>query len=279
MEILTSKLEITEFLTGLKKEKKTIGFVPTMGALHKGHLSLIHIAAELCNSVVCSIFVNPTQFTDAKDLEKYPRPIEADIDLLKSSKCDVLFLPSVDEMYAESESWHIDLGYLETILEGKFRPGHYQGVTQIVKKLIDVVQPNYMFMGQKDFQQVLVLEHMIKKCELPVELVMCPIVREDDGLALSSRNIHLDGNQRHLAGWLSKVLHLAQQNFETLSIDRLKAEAWNTLNGVEGIVPEYFEICDAETLLTTPAKTPQNIVALVAAKIGKVRLIDNIILK
>lgn len=279
MEILKSKSALAETLLRLKQENQTVGFVPTMGALHKGHKSLIDIASELTDIVVCSIFVNPTQFTDAKDLEKYPRPIEADISLLESVKCDILFLPSVDEMYAEGETWRIDLDYLENILEGEFRPGHYQGVTQIVKKLIDVVQPDYMFMGQKDYQQVMVIERMIKILDLPVELVMCPIVREDDGLALSSRNVHLSDKDREQAAFLSKTLEYAKQNFSLLSVDKLKDNAMQLLNSVAGVSPEYFEICNAKTLQPETRKENTSLVALVAAKVGNVRLIDNIILK
>jgi len=250
-----------------------------MGALHKGHLSLVKIASEFTDCTVCSIFVNPTQFTDQKDLEKYPRPIEADISLLESCKCDALFLPSVEEMYGETEPWKIDLGYIENILEGKFRPGHYQGVTQIVKKLVDVIQPDYMFMGQKDFQQVMVIDSMIKQLQLPLELVMCPIIRESDGLALSSRNIHLSVKERANALCLSQTLNNTKHNFPNQSIESLKKDAWDTLNSSEGVVPEYFEICDSRTLLPVQSKEAESIVALVAAKVGNTRLIDNIILK
>ncbi|MBC7913477.1 MAG: pantoate--beta-alanine ligase [Pyrinomonadaceae bacterium] len=279
MEIFTSKSAITEFIIQLKHENKTIGFVPTMGALHKGHLSLIEIAAQLTDVVICSIFVNPTQFTDVKDLEKYPRPIKSDIALLESAKCNFLFMPEVSDMYTQGESWNIDLGYLENILEGKFRPGHYQGVTQIVKKLLDVVGPHLMFMGQKDFQQVLVLEKMINKLKLPVEVVMCPIVREANGLALSSRNVHLSTHESEQAGVLSQVLFQTKANFPQHDIEMLKQQAWRILNNTEGLIPEYFEICNALTLLPAQSTDEESIVALVAARVGKTRLIDNIILK
>lgn len=279
MEIVSSKFALTQLLGNLRKENISIGFVPTMGALHEGHLSLIKIAAELTDVVVCSIFVNPTQFNNPKDLEKYPRPIEADINLLKASRCNVLFLPSVDEMYTDNEDWNFELGYLESILEGKFRPGHYQGVTQIVKKLLDAVKPDYMFLGQKDFQQVMVLDYMVKALKMPVELVMCPIVREEDGLALSSRNMHLSFTERNQSLALSKALFHTKENFEKQSIEDLKLDAWSLLANAEGIEPEYFEICDAATLLPVENKDVSSIVALVAAKVGETRLIDNIILK
>lgn len=279
MEILTSKAQLAEALQELRQANKTIGFVPTMGALHAGHMTLVKIAGELTDVVVASIFVNPTQFNNPADLDKYPRPIESDIKLLQQSKCSILFLPEVAEMYTADESWNLDLGYLENTLEGKFRPGHYQGVTQIVKKLLDIAKPDFVFLGQKDFQQVMVLEHMVKALELPSELVMCPIVRDDDGLALSSRNIHLSRIERQQALSLSKALFYVQKHFELLTIDQLKENAWLMLDLAPGVMPEYFEICDSDTLLPTQSKDTRSIIALVAAKVGETRLIDNIILK
>ena len=279
MEILTSKTELALALNHQRKDNNALGFVPTMGALHEGHLSLIKIAKELTDIVVSSIFVNPTQFTNAADLEKYPRPIERDIELLKEAECDFLFLPDVAEMYSSGEQWKIDLGELESVLEGEYRPGHYQGVTQIVKKLLDIIEPDFVFLGQKDFQQVMVLEHMVKSLNIPVELVMCPIIRESDGLAFSSRNIHLEVEERKKALVLSQSLYVVKQRFDELSVEELKRIAWDILSAEQGITPEYFEICDANTLLSINTKEPKNIIALVAAKVGNTRLIDNIILK
>lgn len=279
LKILTSKAELAQALQDLKQQDKTVGFVPTMGALHAGHMTLVKIAAELTDFVIVSIFVNPTQFNNSKDLDRYPRPIDKDISLLTSSRCKILFLPEVEEMYSHNESWNLDLGYLEHILEGEFRPGHYQGVTQIVKKLLDITAPDFVFLGQKDFQQVLVLEHMVKSLKLPAELVMCPIVRDDDGLALSSRNLHLSTAERRQALILSKALFYVQKNFSTQTIDELKSNAWNMLDSAAGVIPEYFEICDAQTLLPATSKEITTIVALVAARVGETRLIDNIILK
>jgi pantoate--beta-alanine ligase len=279
LEILTSKAELALALNHQKKESNALGFVPTMGALHEGHLSLIKIAKEITDIVVASIFVNPTQFTNAVDLEKYPRPIERDIELLKKAECDFLFLPGVAEMYSAGEEWKIDLGELESVLEGKYRPGHYQGVTQIVKKLLDIIEPDFVFLGQKDFQQVMVLVHMVKSLNILVELVMCPIIRESDGLALSSRNIHLDAEERKQALVLSRSLYLVKQRFDEQSVEELKRSAWEILSAEQGVNPEYFEICDANTLLSINSKEAENIIALVAAKVGNTRLIDNIILK
>ncbi|WP_207424554.1 pantoate--beta-alanine ligase [Desertivirga brevis] len=279
MKVFTSKHELSGYLDTLKEKGKIIGFVPTMGALHQGHLSLIEIAARNTDCVVCSIFVNPTQFNDPEDLAKYPRPIDADIAMLEQVNCDVLFLPAVQEMYSGDEQWSIDLGYLERILEGRFRPGHYQGVTQIVKKLFDVVQPNKAFFGQKDFQQVKVIMKMVELYSMPVEIVMCPILREEDGLAMSSRNIHLSPSERVEALALSKTLNSTRENFAIKPISQLQQDAESFLQNSEGVELEYFEICNAETLMPAESKDEAGLVALVAAKVGRTRLIDNIIIK
>lgn len=278
LKIFTSKQELSDHLDKLKGQGKSIGFVPTMGALHMGHLSLIEIAKRLTDVVVCSIFVNPTQFNDPKDLELYPRPIETDTIKLQEANCDILFLPSAAEMYDGTEAWHIDLGYIETILEGRFRPGHYQGVTQIVKKLFDLVLPDKAFFGQKDFQQVKVISKMIEIYKMPVEIVTCPILRENDGLAMSSRNIHLSGTERNQALALSQALLITRDNALLKPLDDIKAKAEEYINNSDGIELEYFEICDADTLLPA-TDTSTSLIALVAAKVGKTRLIDNIIIK
>lgn len=191
----------------------------------------------------------------------------------------MLFLPSVDEMYQPGEKWHIELGYLERILEGASRPGHYQGVTQIVKKLFDLVRPNVAFFGQKDFQQVLVLRKMVESLHIPVELVMCPIVREKDGLALSSRNVHLSEDERSRALVLSAALKMVRDDFGRKTLDELKQEAVSLIASREGVELDYFEIFDAQTLQPATTGREGDMVALVAAKVGNTRLIDNIILK
>jgi len=279
LKIFTLKQDLSAYLLDLKSQGDTVGFVPTMGALHQGHLSLIDIARASCDTVVCSIFVNPTQFNDPKDLEKYPRPVEADIEKLKTEGCDVLFLPSTDEMYAANETWHIDLGYLENILEGEFRPGHYQGVTQIVKKLFDVVTPDKAFFGQKDYQQVMVINKMVEIFKMPVEIIMCPILREADGLAMSSRNIHLSATERKQSLALSQSLLDAKRNFTMSTLEALEQHSAAFLENKEGIKLEYFKICNANTLLPAKSKDEDGLVALVAAKVGATRLIDNIIIK
>jgi pantoate--beta-alanine ligase len=279
LKVFREKKDLSDYLNHLRTPDLAIGFVPTMGALHAGHVSLLKIAGAHSDIVVCSIFVNPTQFNNPGDLEKYPRPIEEDIKILKKNKCDVLFLPDVHEMYTGNEEWHINLGELGNILEAKYRPGHYQGVTQIVKKLLDVVKPDLMFLGQKDFQQYLVIRKMIRVKRLPVKLIMCPIMRDNDGLAMSSRNIHLSGMQRKQALILSQVLNLTKKNFKKKPIQDLKADGFALLNKSEGIKPDYFEICNARDLRALNSKRAKNIIVLIAAYVGNIRLIDNLFLK
>ena len=247
-----------------------------MGALHNGHLSLIRMAQQQCDVVVCSIFVNPTQFNDPRDLEKYPRPIATDIQKLEQANCDILFEPPVTEMYADNEHWHLAIGELEHLLEGASRPGHYQGVTQVVSKLFYIVKPDVAFFGQKDYQQFLVISKMVELLNLPVKLVMCPIAREADGLAMSSRNVHLSVTDRQHALILSKTLNNIKQRFNANAIAELKREAEQAISAEDGVELSYFEIADAETLHPATANS-QHVVALVAAKVGNTRLIDNVV--
>ncbi|SCW87179.1 pantoate--beta-alanine ligase [Mucilaginibacter sp. NFR10] len=275
LKIFSTKNEITDYFN--RKPVKVIGFVPTMGALHKGHLGLIELAKQQSTQVVCSIFVNPTQFNDPKDLEKYPRPITDDIRRLEEVNCDILFNPQVTEMYADNEKWHFDMGDLEYLLEGKFRPGHYQGVTQVVNKLFNIVKPDIAFFGQKDYQQFMVISKMVEVLEMPVKLVMCPIEREPDGLAMSSRNIHLTPYDREHSLILSKALNWVKENFDIKKIDSLQQQAAQMIGSEPGVELEYFEIADGKTLHhATPAS--ETIVALVAARVGKTRLIDNVLI-
>ena len=279
MKIFNTRASLSEFLKKEKADGKKIGFVPTMGALHQGHISLIDLAHKQSDLVVCSIFVNPTQFNDLKDLDRYPRPIDQDIQLLEKAACDVLFLPEVAEMYTAAETWHLALDGLDELLEGLHRPGHYQGVTQIVKKLFDTVEPDFAFFGQKDYQQFLVIEKMVQKLGLNVRLMMCPIIRETDGLAMSSRNVHLNPEERKNALALYQTLNWMKQQFELLSIQELQEQTQKQLLESPGIILEYLEICDGENLQALQSKDVAKIVALVAAKVGQTRLIDNVLLK
>lgn len=279
MKIFNSKQAIHNYLDQLRSLGKTIGFVPTMGALHAGHLSLIEQARKSAEVIVCSIFVNPTQFNDKKDLENYPRPIEDDIRKLEEVKCDILFIPEVDEMYNSSEKWSIELGNLDTVLEGKIRPGHYQGVTQIVKKLFDTVNPDFAFFGQKDYQQFMVISYMVKKLRMKVKLVLCPIIREEDGLAMSSRNMYISAADRINSLALFHALSKFRALYKTKSILQLKTEITSFLKSAPGIEMEYFEIFNAKSFKPATSKRSGSIIALVAAKVGSIRIIDNMIIE
>ena len=277
MKVFTTKKDLAQYLQQSRDSGKTIGFVATLGALHQGHLSLIEQARQKSNEVVCSIFVNPTQFNDPKDLEKYPRTIEADIALLEQAECDILFNPPVSEIYDGNEQWHLNIGEAEFLLEGKFRPGHYQGVTHVVYILFGIVKPDFAFFGQKDYQQFMIISQMVEQLHIPVKLVMCAIMREPDGLAMSSRNVHLTPDDRRHALILSKALNWVKTNFERSNIGLLKKQAEQMISAEPDVELDYFEIVAGDTL--HPAdENSKKIVSLVAAKVGKTRLIDNVIL-
>lgn len=275
MKTFKTRQAIRQYLN--EHPQLSVGFVPTMGALHNGHLSLIKRSKRENDITVCSIFVNPTQFNDPADLEKYPRPIEADMAKLEATGCDILFAPEVSEMYDGNEQWHLDIGPVEHLLEGEFRPGHYQGVMQVVYKLLDIVKPANLYMGQKDYQQFLVVQHMVELLKLEVNMVMCPIERETDGLAMSSRNVHLSDTERKRALALSKTLNYIKDHFDVSREAELEEQGMEMLAAEEGVEPEYFRIVDGKTLYpATSAST--SVVALTAAKVGKTRLIDNVLI-
>jgi len=281
VEIFKTKASLQAYLQEARSAGKKIALIPTMGALHEGHLSLLNYAKPISDIRVCSIFVNPTQFNDPKDLEKYPRPIENDIKLLESVDCDILFLPSVDEMYPDkNEDWHLDLGELDQIWEGEKRPGHFQGVTQVVYKLFALVQPDIACFGQKDFQQVMVIKRMIEMKGLVIQLAICPIIRDRDGLALSSRNMRLseDGKRKALA--LSRSLQYVKDHINApIPLAEIKNEALKILTATEGLSVEYFAICESSSLKeVNHIDFSKQHVALVTAWVDGVRLIDNMIL-
>ncbi|GAA4784255.1 pantoate--beta-alanine ligase [Olivibacter ginsenosidimutans] len=282
MEIFTTKIALDTYLSSFRSTNGTIGFVATMGALHEGHLALIRQSKQLTELTVCSIFVNPTQFNDPTDLEKYPRPIEQDIALLQSVACDVLFMPSVNEMYPDqNEHWHLDLGGLDLIWEGAHRPGHYQGVTQVVKKLFDAIQPTVAFFGQKDFQQCMVIQRMVEQLGLAVQLKIVETVRDPDGLAMSSRNVRLSSEGRKNALALSRALFMVKQKLnQGESLLQLKREAVDFLQQSPGITLEYFAICASDTLteIEVLEEIDKPLVAILAAWVDGVRLIDNVLL-
>lgn len=281
MEVFKTKKGLKAYLKPLQAAGKKIAIVPTMGALHNGHLSLVNLAKAHADIIICSIFVNPTQFTDPKDLEKYPRPIDHDLAMLNDAGCNAVFMPDVKEMYPSGadENWHIDLGEAEFLLEGAFRKGHYQGVTQIVKKLFDAVEPDIAMFGQKDFQQVLMIKTMVAHFNLPVSIIICPIIREDDGLAMSSRNIHLTEADRKNALTLSKSLQYVIDNFNSFSLKELEKKAKSFYENIRGVELDYFTIANGHTLEPAKSKAEDSLVALAAAKVGSTRLIDNMIVK
>ena len=262
-----------------KRKNKSIGFVPTMGALHDGHISLIEKSKTDHDITLCSIFINPTQFNNVIDLQKYPITLERDIDKLEKAGCDLLILPSTKEMYpADKENDHYELGMLENILEGSFRPNHFQGVCIIVEKLLKVVKPSALYLGRKDYQQCMVIKKMMADKNYDIELNICDTVRETDGLAMSSRNMRLSEMERQKALCIIESLILIRNNIVPGELDYLKKEAAGLLEK-NGYKVDYTEIADAETLeLQHKWDGKKKLVALVAAYLNDVRLIDNIIL-
>ena len=280
MILLKHPNDLSSFIQNGSIDHNSIGFVPTMGALHDGHLSLIHTARLENVLVIASIFVNPTQFTELTDFEKYPSTIEADILKLEKAGCDILFLPSVADMYpnGSSPSQQYDLGHLDSILEGEFRPGHFQGVCQIVHLLLEIISPGRLYLGQKDFQQCLVIKKMISQIDMDTMVIICPTQREPDGLAMSSRNVRLSHLERQKAANLFKTLSYIKENIQLEDLENLKQMAQNILIE-KGFKVEYIAISKAQTLETVQNWDGKStLVALVAAYINQVRLIDNLVL-
>jgi pantoate--beta-alanine ligase len=264
-------------LQNLLRQKTSIGFVPTMGALHEGHISLIEKSKSENETTVCSIFINPTQFNNLTDLEKYPVTIDADIEKLIGAKTDVLFLPSVEEMYPHGmENIPIyDIGYLDTVLDGKFRPGHFNGVSLIVHKLLNAVKPHKLYLGEKDFQQCLVIKRMIALQNLQVEVITCPTLREADGLAKSSRNTRLSVEARAKASLIYKCLLFFKDSFNTTSFHQLQ-QNWIQKLTQNGFKPEYIILANADNLdILTEFDKSKKMVVLIATFLDGVRLIDN----
>ena len=280
MIILKTIKEVKKHLDFHRKNNSLIGFVPTMGALHTGHISLIEKCKANSNLTVCSIFVNPTQFNDKSDFSNYPITIEKDIQLLYETGCDILFLPSATELYPVNETLEqYDLGFLETILEGKYRPGHFQGVCQVVNRLLNIVEPDRLFMGQKDFQQCMVINKLIELTSSKTQLIICPTVREESGLAKSSRNVRLSDEAKLNALVIYQSLLFAKNNISSISLSAIEEQIKSNLlkNGFNSI--DYIAFCDSETLNPiSDSSTKETVVALIAATINNVRLIDNLIL-
>ena len=279
MIICKKPRELQDLLEKKRKEKYEIGFVPTMGALHAGHLSLVDAAKKENRIVVCSIFVNPTQFNDLQDFKKYPITLEKDILMFEGAGCDVLFIPSVEDIYPNGTSnlEHYDLGFLETVLEGKFRPGHFQGVCLVMGRLLEIVLPNNLYLGQKDYQQGMVIKKLIELIGLrdKIKVNICPTLREEDGLAMSSRNTRLLPGDRIKAATISKALRYIKENLKAGATKKIKDEAKEKLLQ-KGFLIDYVEIANADTLeLIENWNGKEKVLALAAAFLNNVRLIDN----
>jgi pantoate--beta-alanine ligase len=274
--------DLQKYLTALKAKGNQVGFVPTMGALHRGHISLINRSKADNEVTVASIFVNPTQFNDPKDLAKYPRTPERDMEMLIESGCDILFMPSPEEVYPNGTApfQKFNFGKLDRVLEGTFRPGHFDGMAQVVNRLLEIVKPNKLYMGQKDFQQVSIVASMLQQTKLKTELVMCAIMREEDGLAMSSRNVRLALEDRAAAPLIHKTLKEASEMVGEFSPSEIQRMTVQKLRAEPHFRLEYFEIVDGRTLLPIQLFEDTDFaVALTALWVGEVRLIDNMILK
>lgn len=276
METISTVAELRAAVAKAKENGAKVGLVPTMGALHAGHKSLIDRARRECDFVVVSVFVNPTQFNNANDLQTYPRTVEADCRLLEAAGVDVAFVPSVEEVYPEPDTRQFELGSVAEVMEGAMRPGHFNGVCQVVSKLFDFATPDKAYFGEKDFQQIAVIRKMVELINSPVEIIACPIMRESDGLALSSRNVRLSDEQRAAAPQIHEILsdnaELAGEG--VTDVEALKEMVVTELNAIDGMEVEYYEIVDPITLQQTD--NISEAVGCVTVWMGDVRLIDNI---
>lgn len=277
--LVSDKIKEIEELIRLQKQKgNTIGFVPTMGALHPGHISLIEYSKQQADFTICSVFVNPNQFNNQADLAHYPRTPAADIALLEAAGCDVLYMPGVNDVYPEKDRRVFNFGYLDTILEGAHRPGHFNGVGQVVSIFLEKIKPDKAFFGSKDYQQVMVVKELVKQLHLPVEIVACPILREPDGLAMSSRNTRLSAEERKTAALIPKMMQEAKNIALIKGVAAAKEHIAKTISEVTMMKLDYYEICDAETLqLLSELPGNRKAVALIALFVGNIRLIDNLV--
>ena len=282
MQIITTKSELQAVVQACKKENKTIGLVPTMGALHEGHASLVKRAVEENDVCFVSVFVNPTQFNNKEDLAKYPRNIERDAQLLQSIGADYVFAPTPEEMYSAEEmntTFDFDFAGLDKVMEGKMRPGHFNGVVQVVSRLFYMVQPDKSYFGEKDFQQLAIIHHMVERSSMAgtfgkLQVIDCPIVREESGLTLSSRNERLSADEKQTALAISKTLFDSLVWAQSASVAEVQQRVIDTINAVPGLEVEYYEIVDQTTLL--PTDTFDHAIGCVTVYCGPVRLIDNI---
>lgn len=280
MKVVFTKVELKALLDVSRKEGKKIALVPTMGALHEGHASLVRRSVAENDITVVSVFVNPTQFNDKNDLQNYPRTLDADCKLLDTVGADIVFAPTVEEMYPEEDTRVFSFAPLDTVMEGSFRPGHFNGVAQIVSKLFYAVEPDRAYFGEKDFQQLAIIREMVRQLALDVEIVGCPIVREADGLAMSSRNTLLSSEERERALTISRTLFESLEYAKTHSLAETKMFVETAIENTDGLVLEYYQIVDGDTLQEIAEwSTSEYAVGCIALFCGKVRLIDNIVYK
>lgn len=281
MKVINTVVELRQLLKELRSQGKSVGYVPTMGALHRGHLSLVKQCLADNDISIVSIFVNPTQFNNKEDLVKYPRDLERDCELLKQIDDSIIvFAPAVEEVYPEPDIRQFDFGQLDKVMEGKFRPGHFNGVAQVVSRFFDIIKPDKAYFGEKDYQQLAIIRQMVSQLKLPVQIVAMPIVREQSGLALSSRNERLTENQRTIAINISKVLFESCQWIDKYSVKETIEKVQFAINSFEGMEVEYFEIVNGKTLQpVTDWKQCDCIVGCIAVFCGDVRLIDNVLYK
>ncbi len=277
MEIFKSVQGLKQVLDSARNKGLAVGFVPTMGALHPGHLSLVSVASRENDIVVVSIFVNPNQFNDPNDLRNYPRDLDEDVRLLTSLPCNYIFAPEVDEIYPEPDTRKFDFGSLETVMEGRFRPGHFNGVAQVVSRLFDIVEPDSAYFGRKDFQQLSIIKNMVKLLNLPVKIVACDTIREADGLAMSSRNALLTPEHRAAAPGIYSALKDATDESAFLPTDKVKQHVIEKINSTGLLKVQYFDIVDEMTLQSVTNWAQKGVkVGCIAVFAGSVRLIDNI---
>ena len=282
MQLISTKQELLSLVEACKQQKKSIGLVPTMGALHEGHASLVSRSVRENDVTFVSVFVNPTQFNNKEDLAKYPRNPQADADLLASLGADFMFAPTPDEMYSAEEmsnTFSFDFAGLDQVMEGKMRPGHFNGVVQVVSRLFYLVQPDRAYFGEKDFQQLCIIHHMVERSSLKdtfgnLQIVDCPIFRGADGLALSSRNARLNDEEKETAVNISRALFMSRAWAKAHTVKEVEQMVIDTINSIPGLEVEYYEIVDATTL--QPTNTFTNAVGCVTVYCGPVRLIDNI---
>jgi pantoate--beta-alanine ligase len=279
MTIIEDPSELIFLLKKHKANHKKMGLIPTMGALHEGHASIFQISAFENDLTIASIFVNPIQFNKPEDLEKYPRTLNKDLEILEKSGCNIVFTPSQELMYLSPPLININFGKLEAVMEGKFRPGHFNGVAIVVAKLFNIVQPDNAYFGQKDLQQYLVIKQMVKDLSFQTTIKCCPIIRESDGLAMSSRNRRLSENARRIAPKIKEALDLGTKLIAELSPASVKEKVKEFIANVPELELEYFEIADSETLVPVSyVKEHKGIALCIAANLDEVRLIDNILL-